>query len=210
MVPVSELWWSRNAQLWDKALERYWDFVLPANKSLERELEGLDHQRLHAFDEHGWYAFLLNEYFRWKYTAPNRYATTTAHLKRYARENTLHELFEIKVRLLTLDPSDIATGLAIATEIKGLGTAGASGLLSLIYPDAFGTVDQFVVKALREVPDLPESAILKDMNPTTLTIPDGVRLIRLMKAKSVDNNDCFQTSDWTPRKIDKVLWTYGR
>jgi len=53
----------------------------------------------------------------------------------------------------------------IATSIHGLGIAGASGLLTLMYPDQFGTVDQFVVKALREVEGLPQRAALERMNP---------------------------------------------
>jgi hypothetical protein len=48
------------------------------------------------------------------------------------------------------------------------------------------------------------------MNPEGLTIKDGVVLIQIMSAKAAENNRQFQTTDWTPRKIDKILWTYGR
>jgi len=34
-----------------------------------------------------------------------------------------------------------------------------------MYPDRFGTVDQFVVKALREADGLPLRAALERMNP---------------------------------------------
>jgi hypothetical protein len=53
----------------------------------------------------------------------------------------------------------------IASQIRGLGTAGASGLLALMYPTHFGTVDQFVVKGLQQVDDLLEKAALGRMNP---------------------------------------------
>jgi hypothetical protein len=36
-----------------------------------------------------WYEFLANEYFRWKYTAANRYATTTKQLAKYKKEGDL-------------------------------------------------------------------------------------------------------------------------
>ena len=36
---VSELWHSRDPQVWQHALDRYWQFVLPQNLGLERSLE---------------------------------------------------------------------------------------------------------------------------------------------------------------------------
>ena len=91
-----------------------------------------------------------------------------------------------------------------------LGTAGASGLLSLMYPEHFATIDQFVVKALREVGDPPEANALAEMNPLDLTVTDGVLLIGILGRKAKENNRLFGTSAWIPRKLDKVLWTYGR
>lgn len=210
MITIAELWHSRNPQAWEDALQRYWNFIKPTNLELERRMESLDLERMRGLDEKGWYEFLRDEYFRWKYTAPNRYATTTRSLRRYVEENRLDDLYRIKKHLLALDPADIRRGLSLASEIRGLGTAGASGLLALIYPETFATVDQFVVKALREVTELPEAAALAEMNPQSLTFADGVLLIGIMHQKAAENNQWFGTSSWTSRKIDKVLWTYGR
>ena len=210
MVAISELWSSGNAELWDQSLRRYWELVMPKNFAIEQELENLQHQQLHSMNAQEWYEFLLNEYFRWKYTAANRYATTTTQLKRYVTLDALNELLEIKSRLLAIDPSDVRLGLKTGIEIRGLGTAGASGLLSLLYPSTFATVDQFVVKALREVPNIAEMKAVRAMNPEGLTISDGVKLIKLMTDKSQELNHKFKLSTWTPRKIDKILWTYGR
>jgi hypothetical protein len=210
MVGISELWCSRDPLVWNEALERYWEFVARANLELERRMESLDLERIRQLDAQGWYDFLLSEYFRWKYTAPNRYASTTRSLRRYKETNALAELKRIKRRLLAFDVTDIRQGLSIAREIKGLGTAGASGLLALMYPETFATVDQFVVKGLREVEDLPEGASLTRMNPEGLSIANGVLLIGIMRRKAFENNQIFHTATWTPRKIDKILWTYGR
>ena len=120
-------------------------------------MKNLDFVSLQDLDEQGWYDFLRDEYFRWKYTAANRYATATRSLKRYVDGGKLQELYRIQGRLFSFDHRDISQGLAMACEIKGLGTAGASGLLSLMYPQTYATVDQFVVKALREVDNLPEA-----------------------------------------------------
>jgi hypothetical protein len=126
-------------------------------------------------------------------------------------DETLGNLDQIRKRLLTLDSDDIHSGLeTAASEIRGLGIAGASGLLALMYPKTFGTIDQFAVKALRQVQGLPEAAALAQMNPEALTISDGVLIIDILRRKAADNNRVFKSDNWTPRKLEKVLWTYGR
>ncbi|HEV2551717.1 MAG TPA: hypothetical protein VGU20_30690 [Stellaceae bacterium] len=143
---------------------------------------------------------MLDEYFRWKYTAPDRYATTTAVLKRFVDENGLGHLDQLRSRLLTLDTTDVRSALKVACEIPGLGTAGSSDLLALMYPRDFGTVDQFVVNALRQVDGLPEAQAITRMNPGGLTIRDGVILIDILHRKAADNNRVFKSSEWTPRR----------
>ena len=210
MTGINQLWHSGILQEWLRALERYWEFVRPANLELERSMESLDLETIRQLDSKGWYDFLLNQYFPWKYTALNRRATTTKWLRQYAEEGRLDELHVIMKRLLQLNTQDILQGLRTAIEIKGLGTAGASGLLALLYPKNFGTVDQFAVKALRAVRGLSEARDVARMNPDSLSLRDAVLLISIMRRKAEENNRLFGTSDWTPRKIDKVLWTYGR
>ena len=210
-VLVHELWHSRDQMVWEAALERYWEFIQPRNLELERAMERLDRDQIRRLGPDEWFRFLCDEYFRWKYTAPNRYATTTARLKRLGADAAgLAALFAIKERLLGLDPANAGSALAIAKAIPGLGTAGASGLLALLYPGALATVDQFVVKALRGVPDLPESASVMAMHPEDLRAKDAVLLIGIMRRQSRELNASFGTKSWTPRAVDKVLWTYGR
>jgi hypothetical protein len=209
-MPVGELWNSKDAQAWHVALEQYWSYVRDKNRELERSLDKLDLNRVRGFDARSWFDFLLNEYFPWKYTAPNRLATTTKYLKQYQAQKGLAALDDIRQRLLNFDRADIRKGLQIAREVKGLGIPGASGLLSLMYPTQFGTVDQFVVKTLRDVTGLPEAAHLERMNSDNLSEDDGVILIGILRRKAAQLNELFATTDWTPRKIDKVLWTYGR
>jgi hypothetical protein len=207
---IGELWNSSNPAAWEKALQRYWEYVKPSNIELEQSMEKLNANKLSQLDAQGWYEFLRDQYFRWKYTANNRYATTTKHLYWYIEKKALDQLHDILGRLISFDSSDIAYGLKTAQEIRGLGCAGASGLLSLLYPRSFGTVDQFAVKALREVHELPEATNLQQMNEMSLTTKDGVVLINIMQRKATQLNTLFNSTEWTPRKIDMILWTYGR
>jgi len=47
-----------------------------------------------------------------------------------------------------------------ARDCRGFRLAGPS-----FFPPAFGTVDQFAVKALAKIPELPERALIASMNP---------------------------------------------
>ena len=62
------------------------------------------------------------------------------------------------------------------------------------------------MKALSNVESLPERDQVLRMNPKSLTVKDGIVLIRIMREKSNELNNKFKTDFWTPRKIDKVLW----
>jgi hypothetical protein len=203
---MCEVWDSDEEDEWHLALERYWDYVRPENLVLEEELENLDPMEIINMNMDDWYDFLLNRYFRWRFTAPNRYATTTRHLRIYAETDTLDELYRIKEQLFLFNRENIEEGLRIARRIRGLGIAGGSGLLAILFPQYFGSVGQFVIKALREIPALNQLHNLDQMNPRGLTIANGVILIEIMRNKAGENNHLFETDFWTPRKIDKVLW----
>jgi hypothetical protein len=205
---IEQLWHSTDRELWRAALSNYWTRVQPSNLQLEQRMDNLKIEEIDRLNEQGWFDFLHDEYFVWKYTAKNRLATTRKSLKKHVHEYGLSKLFDIKEQLLTLDLRDIGRCLETAESIPGLGYAGASGLLSLLNPEWFGTVDQFVIKALREIHDLPERDKLKTVNPDIITLRVSILLIEIMRKKANENNQMFDTSFWTPRKIDQVLWGY--
>ena len=83
-------------------------------------------------------------------------------------------------------------------------------MLSILFPEEFGTVDQFVVKALREVDGFPYAAELAKMKPESLSVENSVLLIKILREKAKELNKNFDTDFWTPRKIDMILWAIGR
>jgi hypothetical protein len=209
MQTIHKLWHSANERDWLAALDRYMALIRPKNPEVEWQMELLEPESVQSLGEIAWYDFLHDSYFVWKYTASNRLATTRKALGRYHETETLSELQAVKRDLFSFDRSDVHSGLQIATRIRGLGVAGASGLLSVLFPSDFGTVDQFAVKALRGIPDLPERARVAEMQPDSLTVRDGVLLIEVMRRKATSNNGKFASTFWTPRRIDKILWTFG-
>ena len=91
-----------------------------------------------------------------------------------------------------------------------LGTAGASGLLAILFPAHFGTVDQFCGEGACRASGTARASFDCAMKPESLKVSDGVILIRIMRQKAVELNRVFSTSKWTPRKLDMVLWTCSR
>jgi hypothetical protein len=211
MTMINDLWNSNDEPRWRTALDIYWRYVKPTHMAVEKEFDTLNSDTVKQMNAEQWYEFLLKKYFFWKYTAPNRYATTTSQLKKYiTTSNGLDDLYKIKQRVFFLDKTDIASGLKLVCSIRGLGTAGGSGLLAVLFPTYFATVDQFAVKALSEVYNLPEKSFIITMNPDQLKLKDGVILIGIIKAKAKELNDKFKTSFWTPRRIDMILWSANR
>lgn len=207
---ISLLWDSKDESEWKAALTHY-DEILDANQiEIENRINTLNVKEIKSYSTKEFYNFLYNEYFVWKFTAKNRLVTTRNSLIRYEKENRFDELEKIKINIFSLNHSDIKICLKTAMEIHGLGTAGASGLLSVLFPEDFGTVDQFVVKALCDIKDLEEHNELIKINPDRISLNAGVLLISIMRRKAAELNKCFNTNYWTPRKIDMILWCIGR
>ncbi len=207
---ISNLWNHGSEAVWHGALEHYYELLNAEAQELDRYMEDVDADEIAQLSVPDFYDFLYDKYFVWKYTQKNRLATTRKSLRKYVDENKLFELADIQKRLFLAEHSNIEKCLSIATEIRGLGPAGASGLLSILFPEDFGTVDQFVVKALREVEGFSYADELAKMNPDSLSIENGVVLIKILREQAKRLNMAFDTDFWTPRKIDMVLWSIGR
>jgi hypothetical protein len=177
---------------------------------LELELDQLNSDTIKNLTTLEFYNFLHEKYFVWKYTAANRLATTRKSLEKYLLNDNMLELEEIHNLIFKYNTENIYQCLKNAQRIRGLGFAGTSGLLALLFPRYFGTVDQFVVKSLLKISNLQEHQELKRINPDKILFNDGVLLIKIMKNKALELNEEFNTAKWTPRKIDKILWSIDR
>ena len=205
---LSRLWYDGGELDWEKALDHYYEIY--RNIELETFLAKLKPETVEQMSANEFYQFLYDKYFVWKYTAKNRLATTRNNLKKYLDNNELNKLREIQSKIFSINKSNTYDMLYTVTRIKGLGVAGSSGLLSVLFPEQYGTVDQFVVQALLTIDQLPENDSLSYMKPKSLSLEDGVILEEILRNKALELNQKFQTDKWTPRKIDMILWSYGR
>jgi len=211
---INELWYSTDEKNWLYAISKYNSLIKPGNESLEEELESKLHLVRSIGDIHNvglgnnWYDFMLDKYFKWKYTAANRYATTTKCFKIAYQENK--SLLDNIINSILIEPEKNNTELMglKAKRICGLGYAGASGLLALLFPNLYGTIDQFVVKSLKSISIFSNSKEILRINPLNLTNTDFVIMTEIYREKGLELNKIFHTAEWTPRKIDKILWAF--
>lgn len=204
---TAELWHNGTEEMWKAALKSYWDRFNDDQYRLEKEIDSIEVSEVASLSVYEFYDFLYQQYYPWKFTNKLFLSRNRKHLEKYLFDNEIDRLARIQKRLFNLDFADIKECLAVASSIHGLGTAGASGLLSILYPEQFGTVDKFVVYSLLKIDGLQEKAILSSMNPEALTLNNGAILIEIMRHKAQELNERFNTNFWTPRKIDMILWS---
>ena len=148
IMNIGELWISKNEEDWVKYLNRYWDLIKPENLELEKRMDKLDFRVVENMELDEFYEFIIEDYFQWKFTDSRWLNRNREHFSRYKNEKKLDELSEIKDELFSFNLNDIERGLRITSSIHGLGVAGGSGLLAILFPAYFATVDHFVVKSL--------------------------------------------------------------
>ena len=211
--PVSYLWNFGTEANWLDALNQY-DIIIdsrdPDSQWIESFMDQLDWNDIKELSTEEFYDFLYEKYFVWVFTAKNRLATTRKQLVRYVEENRMPELVAIQEKLFNANHANVEDCLSTAMEIRGLGIAGASGLLSVLFPKDFGSVNDVLVTLLRGVDGISYGYELSEMNPNLLTAKDGAIIVKILREKAEELNERFETDFWTPRKIDKILWACGR
>lgn len=207
---INILWHSDNETLWKEALKGYYDSLSKKELELDLELEALTSKEVENYTVNEFYDFLYSKYFVWKYGYSQYLSVYLRSLSKYKDEDRLYDLEKIKNKIFNLNLYNIEACIKNADDIHGLGVAGASGLLSIIFPNHFGTVDQFVVKSLLKIDCLEEHEKLLMMKSNSLNKNDAVVLINIMRNKAKELNEQFNTDFWTPRKIDMILWYIDR
>ena len=207
---LKALWYCDDENEWKNALNYYWDMLRANQVEIERYMDEISSDYVRDLSTEEFFDFLHDKYFVWKFTRKDHLSHLLGILEKYKNNNEMDKLESIHQRLFTTPKNNIENCLKVAKEIEGLGPAGASGLLAILFPEYFSTIDKFVVERLQEIDEPIYKDRLATMNPKDLKVKDGVILIQLMRDKAAELNEKFNTNFWTPRKIDMVLWAYGR
>ena len=206
-MDVKTLWYSGSVSDWYERLLLYYHMPsVVGNYPLEHQLEMLKPEDVEAMTAEEFYTFLHDSYFKWKFTDCRWFPPNLRRLEGYETEGK-EELGIIKDTIFSLHkrrPDGTRALMEEVTKIHCLGPAGGSGLLAILFPEHYGTIDQFMVKSLQKV-GLPEA---QGMDPENLTIGDAVVLEDIYRRKARELNASFGGNYWTPRNIDMVLWTF--
>lgn len=202
-ICICKLWYSENENEWKKALEEYNKRIKSENKNVENDLSNISISDIKNYSGEEFYNLIHDCYIKWKYTDCRWFKGIKGCIENYNNKCGYIFFKNIHSDLLSIDKSEIESHLRNIMRIKGIGVAGASGLLALLMPEYFGTVDQFVVKELKK---LNLGNEYEKINENDIKINDAVLMITLMKEKAKELNEKFVTDIWTARKIDMVLW----
>lgn len=196
-------WDSINPSDWSKALDKYNCYLISEEKAVrDARVTQTNRLRVTRMGINDFYEFLINDFLPWKYTDSRRLARG----KRLFSQNTnLEDLTNIKSRLCDPDLDD-RTLLSTAMSINGVGTAGASALLSILYPERFGTADRFVVLCMQNAPSLISDTTIQHINPNAIKPKEALHMFELMRNKAVELNKVSDANTWTPRMVDKAAW----
>jgi hypothetical protein len=167
-LSMVELWSSHDPREWGYCESELYDAaVKPENRAIERELErpGL-RDRIARMDAMGFYTFLRDEYFPWKFTSGPERIQNRRYLARHLTDSSVDQLERVRRHLVDRVGASTGASIQIVMGIHGLAVAGASGLLALVYPEEFGTVDVKLTQALQQV-GLPE---VMRINPRAIRI----------------------------------------
>ena len=208
---INDLWNNEDVSMWFRAIDAYYKSP-NVDETFERKMEkiSLFIEDIRKMNGEDFYKFLYDDYFRWKFSDCRYLKVNRGELEKY-RSIGMDELCNIKDEIFELwdeDQENTKALIKTAIKIKGLYVAGGSGLLSMLFPDHYGTVDQFAVKSLKMIDELSCNTQLKKITPTALGIKNCVFLENIYRNKAKELNHKFRTSYWTPRKIDMVLWVF--
>lgn len=207
-MDIKTLWENGGLEDWEDAVSKYYNAVKPNNIEVEQKLNAMTADEFKQMSGQEFYRFLVGDYSSWKYTDNRRKATVRHNIEDFHQKFTDDEFKKILDAAFLIDKGDIFLHFANMTRITGIGTAGASGVLSLIFPKYFGTVDRFLVENLKKIYDGQSyyGKKLQSMNPDSFTIYDAITLTQILRKKAEELNKKFKTDKFTPRKIDMALW----
>ena len=203
---LNELWTSATAEDWENSLDDY-DRLIESRDIDVRWIESYI-SRVRADDI--CQLSSIEFYFFWRYAAkPNRLATTRKALKQYLENSKWDDLAAIQRELFSMDHANIEHCIKVALQISGLGIdGGASGLLAVLFPEDFGTVDNHTFELLKSIPSLNDDLRSIAHKGQLTTADDCAILIDIMRKKTKLLNEQFPNLNWNPRKFDMVIWTY--
>src|SRR5258708_7915240 len=158
MTSIRDVWTSEDKSVWSSQIQAYWKYIEKQRKtSLEEEMGNLKWRLIAEATDDAWREFLAIKYIPWKHQpSPFWQSIQSKFLARYAAKEQQVLLAGIKRRIFAYGPEKTRELLSVVDEIYQFGIPSASGLLSLLFPSYFGTVDRFAVQSLQRIEEFKD------------------------------------------------------
>lgn len=221
MDRLDQLWHFGTESDWLGAVQEYWTVpTVKAKLALERRMTTMHAQRNQVTgSDLAFYQFLRDDLYPWKMDG-YRIGTQQGNLDTYMEKKPLgirNVRQALVSRMADIDSGKSSDFLKRLSVVGGMGVSVASGLLAVLWPSHFGTVDRFCLRGFLSVSNDPYTGFMAEVvkNPDTFfdDYTDPLRLhvadlmIQLYRHKAADLNSRFGTTVWNPRQVEMVVWT---
>ncbi len=180
------------------------------HSEIEIKFDNYNEITFQNMDNREWLTFIRDEYQTWKHTN----GMVRAKLKRIVSEVDGQIICEIHSTLLSSDKVDIQNNLQLFCDLPGFGPPSASGVLSLMFPTHFGTVDRRVIGTFKQCQNsdirdrLAKLIDRYERNSGNMwfSVPEAALVIQVYRDAAEELSRRSGVT-WTPRMVDKALWS---
>jgi len=219
---LASLWRSNEVSAWQDALAKYWNHgPVRRNIDVERHMDRLTAEDRGAILASGGALvdFLDHWYYSWKFFAIAPYDIPKHQAKvriEYATNSDKYNAIARRLGALNADDVDQCLRYVASRSIPGLQLSAGSGLLAVLYPTWFGTVDQHTLRALQTLDDeraawlrrhIPDPKTFFPANNNDRGRHAAKLMTQLYREKSQELARLDGETGWTPRRVEMVCYT---
>ena len=215
------LWRSNEVSAWRDALAKYWNHrPVRRNIDVERHMDRLTPEDRDVILASGaaLVDFLEHWYYSWKFFSIAPYDIPKHQAKVRAEYATNPAKYDAIARSLgSLNPDNVEQCLTYVASrsIPGLQISAGSGVLAVLYPTWFGTVDQHTLRALQTLDGdgaewlrrhIPGPETFFPANNNDLGRHAAKLMTQLYRQKSQELAQLDEETGWTPRRVEMVCY----
>jgi len=221
-ISLGSLWLSNEVSAWQDALAKYWNHgPVRANIDVERHMDRLTAEERTAILSSGGalVEFLDRWYYSWKFFAIAPYDIPKHQAKvraEYAANPAKYDAIARQLGALNPDNVEQCLKAVASRSIPGLQLSAASGLLAVLFPASFGTVDQHTLRALQTLDDdravwlrrhIPDPKTFFPANNNDQGRHAAKLMTQLYREKARELAQLDEETGWGPRRVEMVCYT---
>lgn len=208
-IDIKDIWNCNEVGKWKDAEEEYSKRINQVAKKIEKKFEQMTTEEILGLSPDEFYIFLRDMYFPWKFTGiylkPRLENLKTIENKQTQIKDVIDDLKELQKRIADkkeLNDDDMSNAIRNLQKIPGIGLSAATGLLSILFPTHFGTINKHVRINLKKV-----GCKISEQDCINISVKNAIKMEKILIEKAKKLNTDMNTDYWTPRRLDKILWS---